>query len=91
MGRFLFFATVALALISCNDSGTSAPEAVDARALHDRILTFDTEMDYPPDFMEGLKDAAEDGPRWPRRSPVRGLDGDGRARRGGLRRGHCQS
>ena len=33
------------------------PEAVDARALHDRILTFDAEMDYPPDFMEGAKDA----------------------------------
>ena len=62
MGRFLFFATVALALISCNDSGTSAPEAVDARALHDRILTFDAEMDYPPDFMEGLKDAGKETP-----------------------------
>ena len=33
------------------------PEAVDARPLHDRILTFDAEMDYPPDFMEGAKDA----------------------------------
>ena len=62
MGRFLFLATVALALISCNDSGTSAPEEVNARALHDRILTFDAEMDYPPDFMEGAKDAGQETP-----------------------------
>ena len=48
MGRFLFLAALALALISCNDSGTSTPDEVDARALHDRILTFDAEMDYPP-------------------------------------------
>ncbi len=62
MGRFLFLAAVALALISCNDSGASAPEEVDARALHDRIITFDAEMDYPPDFMEGLKDAGTETP-----------------------------
>ena len=62
MGRFLFLATVALALISCSDSGTSAPEtpAADARKLHDRIITFDAEMDYPPDFMEGAKDAGKE-------------------------------
>ena len=52
MGRFLFLAGLALALISCSDSGSSAPETpaadavpaeVDARALHDRIITFDAD------------------------------------------------
>ena len=71
MGRFLFLAGLALALISCSDSGSSAPETpaadavpaeVDARALHDRIITFDAEMDYPPDFMEGIKDAGQETP-----------------------------
>jgi membrane dipeptidase len=60
MGRFLFLATVALTLISCSDGGPSAPEEVDARTLHDRIITFDAEMDYPPDFMEGTKDAGKE-------------------------------
>ncbi|MCH7671788.1 MAG: hypothetical protein IIB72_06430, partial [Proteobacteria bacterium] len=57
MGRFLFLAGVALALISCSDSGGSAPETpaadavpaqVDALALHDRLITFDAWMGYPP-------------------------------------------
>ena len=62
MGRFFFLAILAVALLSCSGApeapaGDTVPEAVDARALHDRILTFDAEMDYPPDFMEGAKDA----------------------------------
>jgi len=62
MGRFVFLATLAVVFLSCRSApetpaADAVPEAVDARALHDRILTFDAEMDYPPDFMEGAKDA----------------------------------
>ena len=67
MGRFLFLVGLALAFLSCSDGGTPAPETptavseeMDARALHDRIITFDAEMDYPPDLMEGAKDAGQE-------------------------------
>ena len=64
MGRFLFLNGILLAFLSCS-GGAPGPEtpvdaAGDARALHDRIIVFDAEMDYPPDFMEGAKDAGQE-------------------------------
>lgn len=37
-----------------------AASAQDSRALHDRIITFDAEMDIPFEFMEGPNDVGQD-------------------------------
>lgn len=51
--------SAALVLASCATNAQPAPaKAADAAAIHDRIITFDAEIDIPFDFMEGDKDAA---------------------------------
>jgi len=66
MGRSLLLASLALVLTSCAEGEISAPDSVPAevagRALHDRIITFDAEMDFPPGFMAGAKDVGSETP-----------------------------
>ena len=66
MGRSLLLASLALVLTSCAEGEISAPDSVPAevagRVLHDRIITFDAEMDFPPNFMEGAKDVGSETP-----------------------------
>ncbi|MSO96606.1 MAG: membrane dipeptidase [Rhodospirillaceae bacterium] len=50
---------VLLAVSACAASPSSNPDAK-AMAIHERVITFDAEMDIPLDFMQGDKDAGKD-------------------------------
>ena len=53
MTRVAIAAAAAMSLATC----ASAPTGDRAAQIHDRIVTFDAEIDIPFDFMEGAKDA----------------------------------
>ena len=50
-------AALALATAGCATTGPASPSAAE---VHERVITFDAEMDIPLDFMSGDKDAGKD-------------------------------
>lgn len=54
------FHILGLTLIMALGAAPSALSAQDARALHDRIITFDAEMDIPFEFMEESNDVGKE-------------------------------
>lgn len=53
-------ASIVLGLTAFVLATPSQPTAQDARALHDRIITFDAEMDIPFEFMESANDVGSE-------------------------------
>ena len=62
--RCLTLAALSILMASCATKAPAPPTAIDidakAMAIHERVITFDAEMDIPLDFMTGDKDAGKD-------------------------------